>query len=345
MPGWKARLKALLDFMGSMRFGLALFLMIAIIAAISGSRYQGNFTHSHLFQTLSLLLLGNLTLCTWKRAAAIVPLIRSSAEGTGRSMALFILHAGFVCILLGVLIFSFFGREGLLTITKGGVGRISEVLGKGENLSVRLDDFRIDYNHDNTPSQFTSRVTLINGAQGTGSYDISVNHPLNYHGIKIYQESYAWAVCAVAGDKNDKNIWGGQPLTAREGDFLNIPGTSFRILIYRFIPNYNEVSGGESVSPRPLNPRVVYAIYQGQENLNVGITRLGGDVKINNRYYLRFTGYLPVSTLKVKTDPGAPLVLGGGCLLLLGIVWAFYQPCRRAGKSRREDGFDHRLAG
>lgn len=330
MPGVKDDLGKLLGFLGSMRFGLALLLLIGITAAGAASWFQNGFSQSWLFRALSVLLILNLLLCTWKRGKAACLHRRHDGRAIVRLIALFVLHTGFLCILLGFLAGSFWGQDGLISLSKGEVAQGSEILGQDRTFSLKLDDFRIDSYPDGTPAQYTSLLTLLDHSNNTGPFDVTVNHPLVYQGVKIYQESYSWAVTAVSGVQTQMN----NPATVKEGDFLSIPGAQFKIRLYRFIPDYDEASGMASRSPQPLNPRIIYSIYKGDQLLDVGLAKPGQDVTINNDAHVRFTGYLPVSTLRVKTDPGAPLVWIGGSLLLLGIFGALCQPLLTA---KRED--------
>lgn len=332
MPGVKDDLNRLLGFVGSMRFGLALLLLIGVTAAGAAAWFQNGFSQSWLFRALSMLLILNLALCTWRRGKAVCLLQRHDGRVVVRLIALFVLHAGFLCIMLGFLAGSFWGRDGLISLSRGEVAQASDVLGQDRTFSLRLDDFRIDTYPDGTPAQYTSRLTLLDHSNNTGAFDVTVNHPLVYQGVKIYQESYGWAVTAVSGAQSPMD----SPVTVKEGDSLSIPGAQFKIRLYRFIPDYDEASGMESRSPQPRNPRIVYSVYEGDQLLDVGLAKLGQDVTINNDAHVRFTGYIPVSTLRVKTDPGALLVWIGGCLLLLGIFGALYQPLLTAKRDDRE---------
>jgi cytochrome c biogenesis protein len=156
-------------------------------------------------------------------------------------------------------------------LSKGEVVQVSEILGQHRTFSLKLDDFRIDTYPDGTPSQYTSCLTLLEPSINAGTFDVTVNHPLVYQGVKIYQESYGWAVTAVSGAQSQMN----SPATVKEGDFLSIPGAQFKIRLYRFIPDYDEASGMESRSPQPLNPRIIYSVYEGDQLLDVGLAKLG----------------------------------------------------------------------
>jgi len=114
-------------------------------------------------------------------------------------------------------------------------------------------------------------------------------------------------------------------LLGRNGSFEHHEGgestsSYYRLNVYRYIPNYDPAYGMNSKNLKPLNPRVIFSVYHGEQRVGVGIVGFGEKVQIDDNLYLIFTGVQPFSTFKVKADPGAPVVAAGGGLLLLGIL-------------------------
>lgn len=313
-----------IGFFSSMRVGLALLIIIGAVAAATTLFFQQSFYHTWFFETLLAMLFLNMLLCTSKRCKAIFSSRKGLQPGSWRTFGLLFLHAGFLCVLLGGAVYSFGGREALVSIAKGETVQMAQALGQEKSFLLHVDDFRIDLYPDGSPSQYTSRVTLLEKSKGIGTFDISVNHPLKYKGVTMYQEMYGWAVnltFAVSGKEGQA--------TVKEGEFADIPGTDYRVRYYRYIPNYDPSYGMETKSLEPLNPRVIFSVYEGNERIDVGLAKLGENVSIKKGISFRFTETVPLTTLKAKTDPGAPFVWVGFGLLLGGVFMALCQPLLR----------------
>lgn len=324
-------MKKVIDHFGSMQVGLVLLVIIGGVAAAAALITQQGFYHTWFFRTLLALLFFNMLLCTSKRCKAIFSSRRGLRQGGWRAFGLFFLHAGLLCVLLGGAAFSFWGREALVSVAEGETVQMPQALGKGKPFHLHLDDFRIELYPDGSPSQFISRVTLQDQSRKIGSFDISVNHPLKYGGVTMYQESYGWAVRIAFGDSAQ-----GQVLL-KDGQFADIPDTGYRVRFYRYIPNYDPSYGMESKNLAPVNPRVIFSVYEGDERIGVGIAGLGEKVSVGEGVVFRFVETVPLTTLKVKTDPGIAFVWAGFGLLLAGIFMALYQP-RLPGAGTKNNG-------
>ncbi|NSW84260.1 MAG: cytochrome c biogenesis protein ResB [Syntrophothermus sp.] len=325
-------MKKAIDFFGSVRVGLALLIIIGGIAAVAALFSLDGFYHTWFFKLLLALLFLNMLLCTLKRCKVIFSTRKDLRQGNWRSFGLFFLHAGFLFVLLGGAVYSFWGREAFVSIAEGETASMAQVFGQEKSFNLHLNDFRIDLYPDGSPSQFISRVTIWDRSKRIGTFDISVNHPLKYRGVTVYQERYGWAVRVAFGNSD-----GEVQALVKEGEFVNIPGTGYRVLLYRYIPNYDPSYGMESKNLEPANPRVIFSVYEGHERIGVGIARLGEEVSVTEEVNFRFAETVPLSTLKVKSDPGIIFVWAGFVLLLAGIFMALYQP-RLWGAGAKNNG-------
>lgn len=66
----------------------------------------------------------------------------------------------------------------------------------GRDTAVRVDDFRIERHPSGDVAQFQSDVTLLDTSAGGGGRELlretmSVNHPLRYGGLTLYQADWA----------------------------------------------------------------------------------------------------------------------------------------------------------
>lgn len=319
-----------LRFLESMQFGLFLVVLLGIGSIIGSTISEEDFYRSWWFVAILSLLFINLLFCSVKRLRFIiisntVPVLKA------RQMGILMVHLSLLLIIAGVVVSIYGGKTGFVSLSQGETANLGDVLGKRQkNLSLNLQKFTIDYNEDGSPSQFTSRVTLYDQERLAVDKQISVNHPLSYQGLKIYQYSYSWLVeqevSGPAGSKTSSAVM--------EGELVHIPGSEFQVKVYRYIPNYDPAWGMTSKGLRPDNPRVVFSVYKGQQRLGIGIAKLGEQIKISDDVTLVFTGVRPVSTLMVKIDPGRSVVLAGGLLLVFGVILVL--GCALRARSREE---------
>ena len=107
-----------------------------------------------------------------------------------------------------------------------------------------------------------------------------------------------------------------------EGQWLEPADTNRRIKIYKYIPNFNPEYGMASVSMRPDNPHIVFSVYEDNKLLGVGAAKINEPTQIDENVYITFSGVEPYTILDVKADPGLPLVMVGGIILMLGVCLA-----------------------
>jgi cytochrome c-type biogenesis protein CcsB len=119
-----------------------------------------------------------------------------------RRIGYVITHGSILVILAGALTTELFKTEGLLSIWEGEQASVvhgREAAAGGEApvvvklpFAVRLDSFEIDYYQGtHRPSQFRSRVTVVDPATGKQTRAvIEMNRELSYGGYRFFQSSY-----------------------------------------------------------------------------------------------------------------------------------------------------------
>lgn len=311
----------------SMKTGLVLLFLIGITAAVGSSVFPGNFYQIPVFKLLLMLLLVNMILCTFNRIKLTfrVLLKRFGRRVWYRQLGIFTLHLGIILVLVGGLIYSVSGQNDRIHLLAGDRVDIAKVLDIRHPFTLQLDEFRIEFNEDGSPSQYISEVTVLENGQVTDQIAISVNHPLNYQGVKAYQTSFGYLVKAAYIAENGENKEG----RFFEGEWLDPDGTNRRVRIYKYIPNFNPAYGMRSVTLRPDNPHIVFSVYENDKLLGIGAAKLNEPAQIDENVYVTFTGVEPYTILEVKSDPGLPLVLIGGCALMLGVCLAMLATPRR----------------
>ncbi len=232
-------------------------------------------------------------------------------------------HLGVVIIIAGAIYGALTGFAVYVNIPQGDSYRVEQ-----GGFSVQLQDFSIDYYDGYMPKQYYSQLRVTENGRLAAEETISVNNPLNYRGVKIYQFDYGWVLDGTLhGFGLDKKVTlFDRELTPLLGD-INIKAF--------FYPDFVLNSAGHpgTKSPIPNNPKVVYAIYKGASVLGYDIAGFNETVNIpvssNEHVAITFNGYRQYSGLQIARDPGAPLVFAGAGLVLVGLLVGFYVYPRR----------------
>ena len=202
-------------------------------------------------------------------------------------------------------------------------GNVLELLNRrgDTQLSVTLEDFGIERDPAGRPEQFRSTLKLEPGGSAPTQRSISVNHPLRFQGMTVYQAD--WALAAIQ-------------LQLGKSPTLELPLQSF--------PQLGEQVWGIVLPTRPdgSNP-VLLALSNEQGPVTaysadaevLGTLVPGGEAVEIQGIPLRIAAVVPASGLLLKRDPGVPLVyagfaiaLAGGGLSLIATrqLWAIAEP-------------------
>jgi len=224
-----------------------------------------------------------------------------------------LVHAGMVLLMLGAAWGSLGGQRVEQFLAPG---RSLELLDRnGRNqVTLELQRFAVQRDPAGRPEQFSSQLRLISGqadtpASGPGSNpvreaEISVNHPLRYRGMTLYQAD--WALAAI-------------DLQLGRSPVLQLPLQSF--------PQLGEQIWGLVLPTKPDGSNPVLLILSseagpvevfGSEGRSLGQISIGGDPLEVDGLPIRVGAVLPASGILLKRDPGVPLVYGGFALVLLG---------------------------
>jgi len=308
------------SFISSMKTGLFLLLLIGAASAVGSSLLPNTFYQLAGFKLLLLLLLVNMTLCTFNRVKRSYRVLtkRFGSRVWFRQLGILALHLGIVLVLVGGLVYATSGQSTRIHMAAGEQVDISQVLDIKNPFTLQLEEFRIEFNEDGSPSQYISKVTVLENGQTVDQKEISVNYPLNYHGVKFYQTSFGYMVEAAYPAEIGKE----KSELFFEGQWLEPAGTDRRVKVYKYIPNFNPAYGMRTVGMRPDNPHIIISVYENEELLGIGAAKLNEPTEIDENVYITFTGVEPYTILEVKSDPGLPLVVSGGIALMLGVCMA-----------------------
>ena len=217
-----------------------------------------------------------------------------------------LVHAGLVVLMLGAAWGSLAGQRSEQFLAPG---RSLELLDRnGHNqLTLELERFSVQRDPAGRPEQFSSLLNLRNGtdnALALQGAQISVNHPLRFRGITMYQAD--WALAAIE-------------IQLGRSPVLQLPLQSF--------PQLGEQVWGLVLPTRPDGSEPVLLSLSsengpvevfGADGRSLGLISVGGEPLEVAGLPVRVASVLPASGILLKRDPGVPLVYAGFGLALLG---------------------------
>ncbi|MDR9755428.1 MAG: cytochrome c biogenesis protein ResB [Thermoanaerobacterales bacterium] len=311
-------LKKVYRYLSSMKTGLVLLVLVGAAAALGSAFLPDVFFNTWLFKLLLIILSVNMVLCTANRFILFKSRLIKNSNRWLREIGSMLLHAGIVFILAGLLVHAFYGQNAQIAIRTGDTVDVSQIITMKEPFSLHLDDFKVEFNEDGSPSQFNSYVTVLENGVTKDDAVISVNHPLNYRGVKFYQQSYGYLIKAKYTNDTGSEV----EELIKEGNFINPEGTGRTVKVFRYIPNFDPNHGMATKTLRPDNPRIIFSVYENEQLLGVGAAQFDERVKIDENVYVVFAGVEPYTILKAKSDPGLPLALFGGGMFVIGVTIA-----------------------
>jgi cytochrome c biogenesis protein len=218
-----------------------------------------------------------------------------------------LVHAGLVVLMLGAAWGSLGGQRAEQYLAPGRSLELMDSRGSSQ-LTLALDSFAIQRDPAGRPEQFTSQLRILEGDGQDGTLlkqaQISVNHPLRFQGVTLYQADWALAAITVQLGKS--------PL-------LQLPLQSF--------PQLGEQVWGLVLPTRPDGSEPVLLslgseqgpveVY-GADGSSLARISPGGDAAEVKGLPIRVESVLPASGILLKRDPGVPLVYTGFAVALAG---------------------------
>jgi len=213
-----------------------------------------------------------------------------------------LIHLGMILLMIGATYGSLNGQ----TIEKFLVpGRSIDLLDKNKEkkLTIELENFKIERDPEGRAEQYRSIVNIIDPNGNKKEEEISVNYPLRYQGLTLYQAE--WSIAALTLQINNspklqipiesipelgEQVWGAVIPTKKDGTdpiLLTVNNELGPVIIY-------DNEGGRLISLSTNKEAKV------KESL----------IKIIN--------IIPSSGLLLKRDPGVPLVYTSFAIILIG---------------------------
>ncbi|MEB3209065.1 MAG: cytochrome c biogenesis protein ResB [Synechococcus sp.] len=218
-----------------------------------------------------------------------------------------LVHAGMVVLMLGAAWGAVAGQRAEQYLAPGRSLELMDSRGSSK-LTLALDNFSIQRDPAGRPEQFTSQLRILEGDGSGGSLlkqaQISVNHPLRFQGVTLYQAD--WALAAIS-------------LQLGRSPLLQLPLQSF--------PQLGEQVWGLVLPTRPDGSEPVLLslgseqgpveVY-GADGSPLGQISPGGEALEIKGLPIRVASVLPASGILLKRDPGVPLVYAGFAIALAG---------------------------
>jgi cytochrome c biogenesis protein len=214
-----------------------------------------------------------------------------------------LVHAGLVVLMVGASWGALAGQRLEQFLAPGRDLELLDSRGLSQ-VTLILNRFAIQRDPAGRPEQFTSNLTIRPPAAPELQAQISVNHPLRYRGMTLYQAD--WALAAI-------------DLQLGRSPVLQLPLQAF--------PQLGEQVWGLVLPTRPDGSEPVLLSLSseqgpvevfGPDGSSLGRIVPGGEPLEINGLPVRVLSVLPASGILLKRDPGVPLVYAGFAIALLG---------------------------
>ncbi|MCW2278464.1 cytochrome c biogenesis protein ResB [Heliophilum fasciatum] len=239
-----------------------------------------------------------------------------------------ITHLGMLVLLAGAVVSTYMSTEDQAPLEVGQQVALSELgglLGAPSNVAIQVKDFKTIYREDGTIQDWLSTLTVLKDGQEQLTQTIEVNQPLYYEGYKFYQAFYgANMVTHVTGPNGES-----RDVRLEEGEAVQVPGTKLAVMLYRYVPDFDPAIAPQTKSNEPNNPRVIYVVYEGMKQIDVGAAQIGVPETLPGGATLGIVSHRPYTGLLIRQDPGVNIVWLGCAILLVGMGLSFYLPYRR----------------
>ncbi|MCP9797095.1 cytochrome c biogenesis protein ResB [Cyanobium sp. Lug-B] len=216
-----------------------------------------------------------------------------------------LVHAGMVVLMVGAAWGALGGQRLERFLAPGRELELLDSRGSTQ-VTLALDDFRIQRDPAGRPEQFSSSLRLITpgDAATTTEAAISVNHPLRYRGMTLYQAD--WSLATIS-------------LQLGRSPVLELPLQTF--------PQLGDQLWGLVLPTRPDGTEPVLLSLTSEQGPvqvfgpdGVALAQLvpGGEAQEVKGLPIRVASVLPASGILFKRDPGVPLVYTGFAIALAG---------------------------
>ncbi|MEN9202483.1 MAG: cytochrome c biogenesis protein [Thermostichus sp. DG_1_6_bins_120] len=229
-----------------------------------------------------------------------------------------LVHVSMLLILLGAIWGSLSGFTAQEWIPSGSTAPIQHLTGAGElarahlpTWQIRVNKFWIDYSPEGRIQQFYSDLSILKQEEEVKRQTISVNHPLSYRGVTLYQAD--WTIDSVRIRVNNSPSFQLPVVPVRTESGNKLWGA--------FVPTQPDLSQGLTLLLPDLQGT---GLLYNQDGQWIGSLRQGMSLALNERLTLYLDEVVGATGLQIKSDPGIPWVYLGFALLMAGVVMSYF---------------------
>lgn len=242
-------------------------------------------------------------------------------------LAATVTHIGLLLLLTGVTITSWTGFNGFKPVPLGALFNFSDSehsklwIGKLPDWKLRVDDTRREDYESGDPKQWYTKLSVISKeGKILKQQEISVNNPLSFDGVDVYQSSWGLEEIKLAFNGRETKLplrqMGGahaafMPLDSQTIMIFSLRGADKPLRVFAKIPEWKE-------------PKILCEIPRGHE------AKFG---QVNVAYL----SPIPVTGLQYKCDPGLPITYTAFGIIMTGVMMAAF-PHRQLWASAVETG-------
>jgi cytochrome c biogenesis protein len=246
-------------------------------------------------------------------------------------------HLALILVLVAGIVGARWGfRETEFIVPEG----VTRPVGHDTGLSIRVDDFSEEYRETGFAREYRSDLTILRGDEPVKTGSITVNHPLTYRNLVVYQSGFGQAVRLQVADAAGNPIMDEAiPLgpfrskTNPDAPAGMIDITPARAQLTVIAPDADPLNQPEldQLGLRPgqmylqLRPLAGNTTLDGvvESTIDQGQTVPLGGLNVTFVREKRFT------VLQVASIPGIPFFIAAAFMLVGGLAVTFYFPHRR----------------
>jgi cytochrome c biogenesis protein len=232
----------------------------------------------------------------------------------GRLAPIFV-HISIIQIFFGAFVGAFFGYGGQEMIPKTETFHLQNVINAGYfsktpiKISLRVNNFWIDYAENSAISQFYSDISLVNNkGEEVRRKIISVNNPLHFKDITLYQSD--WDIVGVRG-----KVIGGKEQMQYQAKKIKTAGGN------RWLSQI-KLSAKEEVNNILIKDLKSELTLYNEKGDYVKKILEGNSFKANDKEFV-IDEIIPATGIDIKSDPGIPFVYLGFVLLIISTLLSF----------------------